>query len=279
MGQLQLETFQGRKGARRRSEIPNEVLEALNKGKIETVNLVEWLAIDMQVLLCNVLLDVGLETRIDEFQQEALRLKDEGITTRLKEIGKAFFHTCTLSENRSYVFEALASHPSDMARAWACFAVAADQRLSLPERLPTMRRFAADRTVSVRECAWDALRPYLVKDLEKSFELLVPWVKDTDANIRRYAVEATRPCGVWCKHILALKENPEPGLTILEFVRSDPSNYVQRSVANWLNDASKSRPDWVMNVCKRWQEESPTKETDWIVKHALRTLRKKGLWT
>jgi 3-methyladenine DNA glycosylase AlkC len=118
-----------------------------------------------------------------------------------------------------------------------------------------------------------------VENLEKSFELLVPWVKDTDSNIRRCAVEATRPCGVWCKHIPALKETPEPALTILEFVRSDPSNYVQRSVANWLNDASKSRPDWVMNVCKRWQEESPTKETHWIVKHAIRTLRNKGLCT
>ena len=141
-----------------------------------------------------------------------------------------------------------------------------------------MGRFAADGSVSVRECAWDALRPYLVEDLPLSFNLLTDWVKNEDPNIRRCAVEATRPRGVWCKHIPTLKENPELGLTILEFVRSDSSNYVQRSVANWLNDASKSRPDWVINTCLRWQNESQTKETIWIIKHALRTLKKQQLF-
>jgi len=116
--------------------------------------------------------------------------------------------------------------------------------LSLPKRLEVMRRFATDRNMSVKEYAWYFLRPYLIADLPKSFELLIPWVQNPDPNIRRCAVEATRPRGVWCQHIPALKSNPELGLTILEFVRSDPSKYVQRSVGNWLNDASKSRPNW-----------------------------------
>ncbi len=99
-------------------------------------------------------------------------------------------------------------------------------------------------------------------------------MRDPDPNIRRCATEATRPRGVWSAHIEALKQSPELGLGILEPVRSDPSRYVQRSVANWLNDASKSRPDWVREVCQRWTEESPTTETAWTVNHALRTLRK-----
>jgi len=57
-------------------------------------------------------------------------------------------------------------------------------------------------------------------------------------------------------------------------VRSDPSRYVQNATANWLNDASKSRPEWVRDVCERWARESPTKETGYIVRRALRTLRK-----
>jgi 3-methyladenine DNA glycosylase AlkC len=41
-----------------------------------------------------------------------------------------------------------------------------------------------------------------------------------------------------------------------------------------LNDASKTRADWVEGTCARWLEESPTKETKWTVNRALRSLRK-----
>jgi 3-methyladenine DNA glycosylase AlkC len=272
MNQIQVEKLQLRKGARRRLEIPNEVLQLLNQGNIETVNLVEWLAIDMSVLLKSILMELDLSDA-HKLHIISATIQNVGIIKRLQRIGEALFHVLTECDNRLLLFEYLVNHPSDMVRDWACFTVAADK--FLPERLQATRRFAGDRNTSVRECAWESLRPFLAKDLECSLSLLVPWVKNQDPNIRRCAVEATRPRGVWCKHILALKEHPELGLIILEEVRSDSSNYVQRSVANWLNDASKSCPDWVMNVCNRWQEESPNQATKWIVKHATRTLSKK----
>ncbi len=275
--QLPLEILKTRKGAPRRSEIPKAVLDALNQGKIETVNLVEWLAIDMHYLLQNILVEIGWDEQKDLLYNESLKLQDQGISKRLKGIGKTLFQALEESENSSAIFETFANHTSDMVRAWSVYSISANQNLLLTQRLKMIRRFATDRSVSVRECAWDSLRPYLVKNLAESFELLIPWVKDEDPNIRRCAVEATRPRGVWCKHIPILKENPESGLTILEFVRSDSSKYVQRSVGNWLNDASKDRPDWVINTCIRWQQESPTLQTKWIVKHAQRTLFKKGL--
>ncbi|NET56594.1 MAG: DNA alkylation repair protein [Symploca sp. SIO2E6] len=277
MNQLSIEKLKTRKGAPRRSEIPDEVLQALNQGKIETVNLVEWLAIDMQTLLSNVLVEIGCEEYLNQFKEEALKFQDQGVTKKLQGFGKALFNVLEKCDDRNAVFEALANHTSDIIRSLAAGTVAYNQHLSLPQKLQMMRRFATDPNMSVKEDAWYFLRPYLVEDLEKSFELLIPWVKDKDPNIRRCAVEATRPRGVWCKHIPTLKENPEHGLTILEFVRSDSSKYVQRSVGNWLNDASKSRPDWVINTCMRWQEESPTQETNWIIKHGLRTLNKKAI--
>jgi hypothetical protein len=83
-----------------------------------------------------------------------------------------------------------------------------------------------------------------------------------------------REWGVWCAHLNALKDEPSKALPLLEAVRADASRYVQLSIANWLNDASKHQPDWVRATAERWLAESPCGETRWIVNHALRTLRK-----
>ena len=263
-----------RKGAVRRSGIPADVLKALNEGGEETITLVEWLAIDMRSLLRSVLPDIGLLEAAGELDKAADRLASKGVTERLRGIGKAVFLATKSHPTRVEIFESLASHMSDMVRAWAAFTLAANRDLFLTDRLQRARRFAKDRSVAVRECAWDSFRPYVAADLSLGLQLLKSWVGDPDPSIRRCAVEATRPRGVWCSHIDSLKEEPEPGLTLLESVRSDPSPYVQRSVANWLNDASKTRPDWVRTVCARWAVESSTKETAWIINRAQRTLRK-----
>ncbi len=59
-------------------------------------------------------------------------------------------------------------------------------------------------------------------------------------------------------------------------LRSDPSEYVRKSVANNLNDIAKDHPETALATALRWLEESPTPETEWTVKHGLRTLVKKG---
>ena len=266
-----------RTGAQRRTEIPPAVLAGLNAGELESVNLVEWLAIDMPTLLRNVAPQVGLAAEAASLGAAADALAGLGIVKREKGIGAALFRALDGHPDRVAIFEALASHTSDMVRAWAAFVLLADERLTQPERLGATRRFAADPAVGVRECAWDSFRPYLVQDLSAGLALLEAWVRDTDPNIRRFASEVTRPRGVWTPHIPALKDNPQQALGLLEPLKSDPSRYVQNSVANWLNDASKSQPDWVQAVCTRWLDESPTKETRYIVNRALRTLRKQGV--
>lgn len=270
-----LESLKRRKGARRRSEIENEVLSALNQGKISSTNLVEWLAIDQLTLLSHVLTEIDLEDQMRVNFFSKLELKNEGIIKQLKGIGKLLFETMSRSKNQVTIFQTLVNHQSDMVRAWMAFYIGSNPSLNLSNRLEMMEKFATDSNMTVKECAWLSLRSYLIEDLRTSFQLLIPWVQDRDPNLRRCAIEATRPRGVWCKHIPQLKENPELGLTLLEFVRSDTSKYVQRSVGNWLNDASKSRPDWVINTCQHWQQESSTPQTQWIIKHGLRTIIKK----
>jgi 3-methyladenine DNA glycosylase AlkC len=260
-----------RKGARRISEIPPATLRALNEGREETRTLVEWLAIDTDTLLRHVLPQVGLG-------REARRLRDafephagDGVTRRVRAVGR-ILHEALPAARRKAVFSRLAAHPSDMARTWAAYMVAANERLALPKRLDLARPFAADRHMGVRECAWDCFRPHAARDLPRALRLLRAWVRDPDGNVRRCAIEATRPRGVWTAHIEALKTDPEPGLALLEPVRADPSDYVRRSVANWLNDASKSRPLWVRALCRRWERESPVPETRGIIRRALRTV-------
>ena len=265
-----------RKGAMRRSDIPPHVLRALNGGREETITLVEWLAIDVSALLRAVLPDVGLQAAQEELGEVANKLTGEGVTKRLRGIGAAL-HTASRKFSESgRIYEALATQRSDMVRAWAAFMLTADEALPLPTRLEATRRFAAYHSVAVRECAWDSMRPYITANLDECLTLLEGWVRDSNPNVRRCAVEGTRPRGVWTSHIVALKQEPEMGLGLLEPLRSDPSDYVRRSVANWLNDASKSKPDWVEVVCRGWNEESPTVETASIIKRALRTLRKIG---
>jgi 3-methyladenine DNA glycosylase AlkC len=263
-----------RKGARRREDIPAEVLRGLNEGWLATVNLTEWLAIDMALLLRCVLRQLDYPNLEDTLGSVADGLASAGVMQRIEGIGTALHAAFQEHPTRAAVVESLATHSADTVRQWANYMIAADPNLSLAERLSVTRRFAANEHFGVRECAWMSVRPFLNAELEHGLALLQPWVHDPDPNIRRFAVEGTRPRGVWCAHINALKQNPDVGLALLEPVRSDSSRYVQLSVANWLNDASKSRPDWVRALCERWQAESTTKETAWIVNHALRTLRK-----
>jgi 3-methyladenine DNA glycosylase AlkC len=119
-----------------------------------------------------------------------------------------------------------------------------------------------------------SLRPHLAAELETSIDLLSAWTHDPSERIRRFACEALRPRGVWCAHLKTFKITPELCLPVLDPLKADPAIYVQDSVANWLNDASKDQPDWVANLCQRWMRETTSAETARICKRALRTIHK-----
>jgi len=262
-----------RKGARTMRDIPQNILEQLNRGEIETANLVEWLAIDRRLLLENLLVQHNREKYLQPILEQVDKLKKQTTITIAYEIGTGLSEQVKMHNDDDF-FQKIATHQSDFVRAWATDIVGKNTELNIEQMLAEIKPFAADRHFNVRESAWSAVRTSIVQNIHESIAVLSEWSKDDDENIRRFASEATRPRGVWCEHIKELKQNPELGLPILELLKSDFSRYVQNSVANWLNDASKSQPEFVVELCKRWEKESDTKETKYIIKRALRTVNR-----
>jgi len=264
-----------RKGARKAVDIPAEVLVLLNKGEIETANLTEWLAINQVELINTVFRGIGLGKYIEEVLGVISTLKKPSTMSTFKIVGETLYNLCYADDSLKATIINLSKHQSDSIRSYATYLVALNVDLSMADILENSKHLVADSHFGVREIVWMALRPVLEKDLELSINLLVKWTSDTDENVRRFASEVLRPRGVWCKHIDCLKTNPEQLLPILEPLKNDDSKYVQDSVANWLNDASKTQPKFVTNLCNKWLKDSPTKNTQKIVKKARRTIDKK----
>ena len=267
------EHLQARTGAPRIALIPPEVLEALNDGRIETVNLNEFLALDLTRLARRVARQIGLDADAERLADTLAMLAAFKPMQRHGHVARALYDLAAAHADPDAVAQALATHPSDVARGWAAHWVLVSG-LALPDKLVSVRRFAADPHFGVRELAWMALRADVVTAPDPALALLQPWVREADPSLRRFASELTRPRGVWCAQIEALKAEPWRALALLEPLRADPSRYVQNSVANWLNDTSKSRPEWVQGVCERWLLESPGDETRYIVRRGMRTILK-----
>ena len=261
----------GRKGAARIALIPAEVLEALNDGLVPTVNLNEFLALDLARLARSVARHIGVAPDAERISDTLAMLGAFKPIKRHEHVSRALYDMAEPRGDRDAVAHALATHPSDVARCWATQWIMFSS-MPLPEKLRSVRRFAADPHFGVREMAWMAVRDEVAGAVDDAVSLLRSWSRDTDPNIRRFASEATRPRGVWCAQIEALKAQPWRALPLLEPLKADPSRYVQNSVANWLNDASKTQPEWVHETCERWSAESGAPETAYIIRRATRSL-------
>lgn len=260
-----------RKGAARIALIPPEVLQALNAGAIPTVNLNEFLALDLTLLAGSVARAVGLDPQAERLQDTLAMLSAFPPVKRHSHVARALYDLTEPRADRDAVAHALATHASDVARCWAAQWVAF-ARMPLADKLQAVFRFAADPHFGVREMAWMAVRDEIAGDVERAVQLLAPWATHPDPNIRRFASEATRPRGVWCAQIDALKTQPWRGLPLLQPLRADASRYVQNSVANWLNDAAKTQPEWVDRLCEDWVAADSCAATAYIVRRARRSL-------
>lgn len=123
-----------------------------------------------------------------------------------------------------------------------------------------------------------AIREFIGSDAERCKSQLVKWSHSDNPHLRRLASEAVRPRLPWAKQLPWIGENPQWVLPIIDNLLDDPSRYVQKSVANLLNDLSKTEPLWVLKKAQYWLETAaePSEARLWIIKHALRSLLKQG---
>ncbi len=119
-----------------------------------------------------------------------------------------------------------------------------------------------------------AIREFLKRDFAKTIAVMKKWARDKNYHVRRLASEGSRPRLPWSFKLDAVVENPRLTLPILEQLKGDNELYVRKSVANHLNDFSKDHAGLLIDTVKKW--DLSHEHTAWIVKHACRTLIKKG---
>ena len=131
------------------------------------------------------------------------------------------------------------------------------------------------KEITQRVSAEDAIRYFINAYPEETIAELLKWTKDPHYQVRRLTSEGTRPKLPWSQKITISADEPIP---ILDHLYSDKTRYVTRSVANHMNDISKSDPELVLKTLKRWQESNKQnpKEMEYIINHSLRTLIKQG---
>lgn len=242
--------------------IPAERLRTLNTGSVATTHLAECLAVDFTALLSVVA--PALEPEVLQLMRDA---SNKGITQRMA-LAATLLREAGLGDPAQWH-----THASDTVRGWACYLIGSDRTATLAAKLQAMRPLADDPHFGVREWAWLALRTDVVAAPLQALEILQPWTQDASPSLRRFACEALRPRGVWATHIALFKQHPEHALPLLEALADDPERYVQDSVGNWLNDAGKTRPLWLQELCARWQHEHDSGANAYIRKRALRSLR------
>ena len=120
-----------------------------------------------------------------------------------------------------------------------------------------------------------ALRPFLNRWPEETLSDLTGWLDHPHYHVRRLVSESTRPKLPWGKKIGLKPSDPIP---FLDRLHSDPTRFVTRSVANHLNDISKTDSLLTVETLEKWHSEArqDAKELQWMTRHALRTLVKLG---
>ncbi len=120
-----------------------------------------------------------------------------------------------------------------------------------------------------------SIRAFLNAHPDATLSRMQDWAGHDHYHVRRLVSEGTRPKLPWGQGIGI---GPDRTMDLLDRLHHDPTRFVTRSVANHLNDITKSDPDLVLDRLGAWAKvgRQSQKELDWMTRHALRGLVKAG---
>lgn len=129
--------------------------------------------------------------------------------------------------------------------------------------------------LTMRFSAEDAIRYFINAFPNETLKTVLKWSKDSHYHVRRLCSEGTRPKLPWSQKINIPATATIP---ILDNLFTDPTRYVVRSVANHINDISKTDPELAIDTLSRWKqtEKQEPGEMEYLIRHALRSLVKNG---
>ena len=175
---MDIEIIKNRKGAQKAVDIPSEVLSLLNAGRIETVNLTEWLAVDHSQLVKSVFPALGIDKNIiEELVCQINQQKKPSTMNTIKLIGALLYEKYANTDLYEPLFKQISTHLSDSVRCYACYLVALHTEIPLEDKLHKLKPLVADSHFGVREIIWMALRPEMAEHLDFSIAFLSHWAE------------------------------------------------------------------------------------------------------
>lgn len=197
-------------------------------------------------------------------------LDDLGIMQRMRQAAEAF--GATLPDDFGKAVDILTQLAPRIRHGFASITLC--EYVALYGRRDFDRSMQALKLFTTYGSAEFAIRHFLLADFDRTLSVMRGWAQDDNEHVRRLASEGSRPRLPWSFQLRNLVADPSPTLPILERLKADDALYVRKSVANHLNDIGKDNPDVLIETVSRWDTADP--RTGWIVRHALRTLVKKG---
>lgn len=119
-----------------------------------------------------------------------------------------------------------------------------------------------------------SIRIFISKYDQKVYDILEKWTLDENPHVRRLVSEGSRPLLPWGKRIENITNNLERNVLLLKNLIDDESKYVQKSIANHMNDISKLDINLFFSFIDDLNFSNPNHK--WIARHASRTLLKSG---
>ncbi len=116
------------------------------------------------------------------------------------------------------------------------------------------------------------MRPLIKKYPEQVFEILKRWSLDENERVRRLSSECIRIRLPWAKKLYTALEYFDDYYEILSNLKDDKDKYIQKSVANNLNDLYKEDSKSFYIIVSSWKKSNLSEECKWINKNVSRNI-------